>query len=160
MTSSKLIRTTLTLATVAAAGLAMAGDASFTGTCTRVVDGDTLVVARDGRQITVELAGVDAPELGQPFGKEVRTYLRKLVQGNEVEVTVSRWEGDTAFGRVVADGGDLSTTLATQGLARVTGDTADAADLEALQRRARSVPSGIWLRQDPALPWNEATAAS
>ena len=81
MDTSQLIRATLILTAVVASGAALAGVETFVGTCTRVVDGDPFVVEVDGRQVTVELAGVDAPELGQPLGKEVRASLRKLLQG-------------------------------------------------------------------------------
>lgn len=160
MTASTLIRTALTIAALLAAGIVLADDEPFAATCIRVVDGDTLVVAVDDHQLTVDLAGIDAPELGQPFGKEVYVYLRKRAQGAEVEVTVESWEGDTAVGRVTIAGEDLTRTLARQGLARVTGETSDTAELESLATRARRVPSGIWLRKDPALPWNAVASAS
>ena len=66
-------------------------------------------------------------------------------------MSVDRLVGDQVVGRVSFGGEDLSRTLARQGLARVTGETADAAELEALSERARTARTGVWLRQAPAV---------
>jgi micrococcal nuclease len=53
---------------------------SNTVTVTRIVDGDT-IRARDafGRDITVRLLNVDAPELNEPLGPAARTFLEGLL---------------------------------------------------------------------------------
>ena len=51
--------------------------------CTRVIDGDTIVVEIDGKQEKVRLIGVDTPETVHPskpveyFGKEASEFTRK-----------------------------------------------------------------------------------
>ena len=60
---------------------------SWPGVVLSVHDGDTLRVRNEqGRVINIRLWGVDAPELGQPYGKASRNFLRKLAQGKRVEV--------------------------------------------------------------------------
>jgi endonuclease YncB( thermonuclease family) len=65
---------------------------------TRVIDGDTFETA--GRRRPIRLAGVDAPELGQPGGYLATAALRSLIEDQEVRIdTVSR----DRYGRSVAN---------------------------------------------------------
>jgi len=41
---------------------------SWHGLCVRVIDGDTIVVSRNGESIKVRLHGIDCPERGQAYG--------------------------------------------------------------------------------------------
>jgi micrococcal nuclease len=58
----------------------------------RVVDGDTVVVRLDGRDVRVRLIGVDAPESVDPrrpverFARESAAFLRGLVEGKRVRL--------------------------------------------------------------------------
>ena len=45
----------------------------------RVVDGDTVDFKHDDRNVTVRLAGIDAPEVGQCGAKEATTHLADLL---------------------------------------------------------------------------------
>lgn len=55
--------------------------------CTRVVDGDTIIVQNaDGTLDRVRLAAVDAPEKGQPGFSEARAYLASRVEGKRVRL--------------------------------------------------------------------------
>jgi micrococcal nuclease len=47
----------------------------------RIVDGDTLHVELDGRDETIRLYGIDAPEVGQPCAAEATARLRALAGG-------------------------------------------------------------------------------
>ena len=52
-------------------------------------DGDTVTVLDSAqRQYPIRLAGIDAPEKGQAFGKASRKYLSDLVMRSEVLVKV------------------------------------------------------------------------
>lgn len=44
-----------------------------------VHDGDTLTVKQGWQRVKVRLCGIDAPELGQPLGRQSREYLRGLI---------------------------------------------------------------------------------
>src|SRR5687768_14921235 len=52
--------------------------ADFTGRVVKVSDGDTLTVLVNKTQIRVRLDAIDAPELGQAFGKRSRQSLAQL----------------------------------------------------------------------------------
>ncbi len=45
---------------------------TFKGLVVGIEDGDTLTVLRNKARFSVEVAGADAPELDQPYGKEAR----------------------------------------------------------------------------------------
>lgn len=80
-----------------------------------VIDGDTIII--DGTHI--RLAGIDAPELDDPYGKSAKFAMARLCKGQTVTAEVC--EGVT-YDRIVAkcllsDGTDLSAELVKQGLA-------------------------------------------
>ena len=92
----------------------------------RVVDGDTLIVARPfGPGERVRLVGVDAPEFGAPGGDDSRRFVASLVDGRWVKV---RRLGVDLYGRPLvsleARGRDLAEELVRSGRGRpmlVTG---------------------------------------
>jgi endonuclease YncB( thermonuclease family) len=129
---------------------------ALTAKCLKVVDGDTLVVRCDRNQMTVDLEGVDAPELGQPWGKEVRSFVRDMVRGRELQVEVVEQSDGHAIARVSVDGEDLSQLLAARGLAWATDD----GELGALAEKAKASPCGLWMDPEPVPPWEfrDATA--
>ena len=49
-----------------------------------VMDGDTVLLLRDGKKIKVRLANIDAPESDQEFGKESRQALVDRVLKKQV----------------------------------------------------------------------------
>lgn len=50
------------------------------GRTSRVVDGDSVEVIRRGKERRIRLAGVDAPEYRQDYGKEARIALASMVE--------------------------------------------------------------------------------
>jgi endonuclease YncB( thermonuclease family) len=73
--------------------------AVLVGRATKIVDGDTLDIQLDSGAIRIRLHGVDAPERGQPHGKEATAALSRWVLGKEVQVEpIEQRDG---FGRLV-----------------------------------------------------------
>src|SRR5882757_4816233 len=60
-----------------------------------VSDGNTIELLTDENEsYKIELAGIDCPELPQPFGPEAKHLLEKSIKGNKVEAFVegkNRW---------------------------------------------------------------------
>ena len=80
-----------------------------------VIDGDTIDI--EGTRI--RLAGIDAPELEDPYGKQARSALIRLCHGAEMRAVA---EGEQTHVRLVAtcylpDGRDLSAEMVKAGLA-------------------------------------------
>lgn len=121
----------------------------MTAKCVKVVDGDTLIVRCDHNEMTVDLAGVDAPEIGQPWGKEVRSFVRDMVRGREIQVEVVKRGEDCAVVRILVGGEDLSQLLAARGLAWATEE----GELKELSDKAQNSPCGLWLDPEPVPPW-------
>jgi micrococcal nuclease len=78
-----------------------------------VADGDTLtVVASTNERLVVEMAGIDAPEMQQPYGRQAKQSLSELVLGKDVRIEIeveSRDDAGQRFGWVFV--GSLNVNL-------------------------------------------------
>jgi micrococcal nuclease len=88
--------------------------AELVGKC-YVIDGDTIVI--DGTSIRI--AGLDAPEMDQPWGKKAKWELHALCKGQRIR---AEFDGTMSYERDVAtcylpDGRDLSAEMVKRGLA-------------------------------------------
>jgi micrococcal nuclease len=123
---------------------------------TRVVDGDTVEVAFEGRELDVRLIGIDTPESVKPdspvecYGPEASAYTEGRLEGETVrlEFDVERldpfdrtlayvWLGDELF----------NETLVREGYALVTTFPPNVAYVERFrdaQRLAREQGLGLW----------------
>lgn len=121
--------------------------------CIGVSDGDTLTCLDPaGQQQKVALAGIDAPELGQPYGKESRELLAELAFGKLVAVVVmGRPAPGQAVCQVSVDGRDVGGTLVTAGAA--WADPTTGSSMTAEQQQARRERSGLWANPKPVPPW-------
>ena len=96
---------------------------SFTGEVVDVKDGDTIEVLsqeslRSGRAVTVRLHGIDAPEIGQPFGMVAKVAASGYAFGKAVRVEVTDVDRyGRAVGRVEIAGGVLNEMMVRAGLA-------------------------------------------
>src|SRR5512139_3692217 len=79
------------------APLAIAG--VLEGTVAHVADGDTItVIDSDKVQHRVRIAGIDAPEKGQPFGNASKKRMSELVSRKVVRVEFQKRD---RYGRIV-----------------------------------------------------------
>lgn len=96
-------------------------------TITRVYDGDTVQAEAPGVVIYIMLVGIDAPEVGnrvmkkgQPYGKEARDFLKKMILHRSVEVVgygVAPYPHDNIIGVIYLDGKNVNLAMVKQGLA-------------------------------------------
>ncbi|WP_299612666.1 thermonuclease family protein [uncultured Tateyamaria sp.] len=80
-----------------------------------VIDGDTIVV----QKIKVRLAGIDAPELDQPWGQKSKWEMVKICKGQSIRVELT---GETSYDRLVGtcylpDDRDIGAEIIKAGLA-------------------------------------------
>lgn len=80
-----------------------------------VIDGDTIAIDR----IKIRIAGIDAPELDEPWGQKSRFAMMRLCKG---QIVTAKLTGETSHDRVVGtcyldDGRDLGAELIKEGLA-------------------------------------------
>ena len=59
----------------------------YSGICVHVLDGDTVDIADESQNLhRIRITGLDAPELGQPYGNQAKTELKEIILGKEVTV--------------------------------------------------------------------------
>jgi micrococcal nuclease len=126
------------------------GDAR-SATVSRVVDGDTVVLAGAGR---VRLIGVDTPEVfGRPecFGAQASAFAKRLLAGAGVRYVVGR-EAHDRYGRLLAylwlgDGRSVNAMLVARGYARtltIAPNDRYAHEFARLAGDARRRHAGLW----------------
>jgi micrococcal nuclease len=120
-----------------------------------VHDGDTVNCLDDDKvQRKVRLVGIDAPEIGQPFGTVSRDRLRALVLRKSVTVHSA---GQDHYGRTLGtlevDGLDANREMVRDGLAWHYKRYSNDASLAAAEREARAAGRGLWGDPQSVPPW-------
>lgn len=135
--------------------------AELLGRIVHVADGDTVTVLDETKtEHVVRLAGIDAPEKGQPFGQASRQHLRELAHGRYVVVD---WYKVDRYGRLVGllliDGRDANLRQVQAGLAwwyraysREQTHPQQVAYAEA-ERAASEARVGLWQGPNVTPPW-------
>jgi endonuclease YncB( thermonuclease family) len=101
----------------------------------------------------VQLAGIDAPELSQEYGKDARDFVKELTKGKRVTVEVLESKSSTSLlAKVSVDGKDIGATLVESGLA--WSEQNSSADLQSAQEKAKSGKQGLWAGTNPKAPWD------
>lgn len=120
-----------------------------------VHDGDSITVVAGEKQIKVRLLSIDAPELGQPFGKAAKQALSDLVFGKDVLLRLAgkdRYKRQLAV--VMAGGVDVNLHLVRSGWAWVYPHaTPHDKTLPHAEAVARAAKRGLWADPAPAPPW-------
>ncbi len=135
--------------------------AELSGTVVGVHDGDTVTVLDAGKiQHKIRLAGIDAPELNQPFGRVSRQHLADQVAGRIVVIEwTKRDKYQRLVGKVLLNGRDINITQIEAGLAwhykkyaseQNPEDRQHYAHVEELASASRL---GLWQDSDPVPPW-------
>ena len=80
-----------------------------------VIDGDTIHIGSN----KIRLQGINAPELDEPYGKQAKWALHKLVKGQNIRAIPN---GEKSYDRIVAkcfleDGTDIAAEMVKLGLA-------------------------------------------
>jgi endonuclease YncB( thermonuclease family) len=118
----------------------------------KVFDGDRLMLRGRGKSYRVQLAGIDAPELDQPWGQRSRQVLEKMVAGQRV--TVEFLGEDAQRVRVRFLDYDIGTEMLAAGAAWALPDAPD--QLKAIEEQARAEGKGLWAPGElpPVAPWD------
>jgi micrococcal nuclease len=125
------------------------------GTVTNVVDGNTIEFQSSENEVfTFLLAGIDCPELEQPFGPEAKALLEKLIGGRDVVITIEgKDRRGTRFGSLTyAKDKDPRIKLLENGLAW-TAEKNPNPEFEALKEASKSRGKGLWEQVLPIPPW-------
>ncbi|WP_308084832.1 thermonuclease family protein [Neisseria polysaccharea] len=134
----------------------------YTGTVSKVYDGDTLhVIDGDGAKHKIRMAYIDAPEMKQAYGTRSRDNLRAAAEGRKVSVRVfdtDRYQREVA--QVSVGKTDLNLMQVQDGAAwhyksyaKEQQDKADFADYADAQIQAERERKGLWKAKNPQAPW-------
>ena len=132
-----------------------------------VYDGDTISVIENGKEITIRLVGIDAPEIshkqdlpGQPFCLKAKEYLSSLVLDQTVRIKFyGKDASGKSMGEIFAEKVNINIEMLHAGLAEVYRGT-PASNLEIstyrdAERKAKEAVRGIWeLRDQYFSPWD------
>jgi endonuclease YncB( thermonuclease family) len=140
------------------------------GIVVKIADGDTITVLdSDKVQHRIRIAGIDAPEKGQPFGNASRKRMSELVARKEVRVEFNKHVRYGRFvGKVWVSPSDCPTCGKTLdvGLAQITTrmtwwyrkyaneqSPQDQGRYEFAEKEAKAKRVGLWQDKNPQPPW-------
>ena len=134
---------------------------TLTGRVIGVSDGDTIVVLDSSYQEhKVRLNGIDAPEMGQEFGRVAKESLARMVFGREVRISWQKRDRyDRILGRVFLGSADVNLTQLRSGMAwyyRAYESDVPSADRPTFARaedEARGTNRGLWRSGKATPPW-------
>jgi len=139
----------------------------------RVADGDTITVVRNGEERRIRFCGVDAPEtahksgeISQSIGEAAKEFVEDAIARNGGKVGIEFVEKDR-YGRWIGEiwlnvGGEppeilLNEQLVLNGLAwpykQYWGNCPNRSAIEAAEKMATQSGAGIWLDSANQPPW-------
>jgi len=129
-----------------------------------VTDGDTLTLLVDREPVRVRLAQIDAPESGQPYGRQAKAALSALAFAKRarVEVVDTDRYGRTV-GEVFVDEVDLNREMVREGHAWAYTKYSHTTEIIALEDAARAAKKGLWAlpesQREPPWLWRHPSRA-
>lgn len=119
-----------------------------------IADGDSLTLQVGRKRLKLRLAGIDAPEMQQSFGRQARQSLYQLCWGKDAQYDSKAID---RFGRTVAslrcNGIDAGRAQVERGMAWAASRGRKNTDLQALETAARRQKTGLWADARPLAPW-------
>lgn len=117
----------------------------------KVVDGDTIEVKTNDKEIIVRLFGIDAPEKDQSYGQMSQKFLNAIVLNKEV---VLGMKDEDKYGRILAivylNDRDINQVMVANGYAWAYEYYSDLYVKD--QQLAQSTKKGLWEEKDPIEP--------
>ena len=124
------------------------------GQITKVIDGDTVHATIEGKDVTIRLNAIDAPESDQFFGSEATAYLNQIILNKNVEIKILTKD---RYGRSIAniylDGIWINMKLIEKGYAWHYIAYDKNPDLISAQAKAYNDKVGLWKYPNPIEPW-------
>jgi endonuclease YncB( thermonuclease family) len=134
----------------------------FTGKVVYIFDGDTFSLKdRDtGEKIKVRIASIDAPESRQPYGKESRLALKKMIYKKPVDVDCYKTDQyNRSICNVFKGKTDIALEMVRFGHAwhfkRFASEQSliEYGKYMLAERQAYRAKTGLWQDNDPQPPW-------
>ena len=131
----------------------------LTGEVVTVPSADTVEVIWADTVISVCLAGIDAPELEQPFGADARRGVEKMLLGRQVRVRLRGIDAPQhceRVGQVLLHDEDVSREIVEAGWAWLCRESAFRSSIPVIseaEQEARRRRRGLWKDAEPTSPW-------
>jgi len=123
-----------------------------------VKDGDTYVLLKDKKTITIRLGDIDCPEIrkGQPYGKAAKQFASDLCFGKNVRLLTEN--KSAGWGRIVGwiyvnDTICVNKELVKAGLAWQYDRYSENTEYAILEKEAQKGKIGLWADLNPIPPW-------
>ena len=130
---------------------------TINGKVVSIKDGDTFTIKNQRDKLfKVRLSDIDAPELGQPFGRPAKRLLEDLALNKMVRINYTQVD---KYGRLIAevflpDGKKLNEEPLKVGLAwHYRVKYPHSTFLEELEYKAWKNKMGLWVQEKPIPPW-------
>ena len=121
----------------------------------KVVDGDTFDgMNRDGLVLRFRINAIDTPERGQAYCNVATNYLKSLIAGKNIKVSVKEKD---RYGRFIAtpytpNGDDVSLLMLQNGMAWHYSKYDNTLSYENAEKQAREKRIGLWADNNPINP--------
>lgn len=132
------------------------------GKVIKIADGDTVTILdKDKAKHKIRLAGIDAPESKQPYGKSAKKYLSKMV--GKKEICVEWYKHDKykrKVGNLFVDDLDVNFEMVKAGYAwhykkfQKEQSEEDQKRYAEEETKAKLAVIGLWSEPDPIAPWD------
>jgi endonuclease YncB( thermonuclease family) len=117
----------------------------YEGKVVKVLDGDSINILQQGKEIRIRLAEIDAPEYGQPFWKISKQALENYVAGKYVMVEeFDRDQYGRIVGHVYVEDTWVNGELVKEGYAYIYTRYAVSKKLYQYEASAEKNKFGIW----------------
>jgi endonuclease YncB( thermonuclease family) len=128
---------------------------SVDGKALRIVDANTVVIQNDkGKQETVHMSGIDAPEIDQPDGIYAQEQLAKLIGGKEIRIDAKeQLRPGIRIANLYVGKVWVNFEMVQSGFAWVAPGRDPDATLLVAEGRARVEGRGLWGQANPTAPW-------
>ncbi len=136
-------------------------ECSLSGKVVSITDGDTIkILTSDKQQYKIRLAGIDAPEKGQPYSKAAKKQLSKWIAKKNVCIQSDKKDRyGRVVGKVLLGEADVNYSMVAAGYAWHYKKYAreqhplDSQAYAQAEIEARSDVIGLWQEPDPIAPW-------
>ena len=135
---------------------------NLSGEITKVADGDSVEITdEEGTVHQIRLAGIDAPEYNQSYGRAAKNFLAAII---DQQALCIEWDKADRYKRLVGkiwyQGQDVNLQIVEAGLAwhyKYYEDEQTAADRKLYaqaEKQAKAAKKGLWQGKKAVAPWD------
>ena len=120
-----------------------------------ISDGDTFkVLYQENQEIKIRLGHIDAPEMGQPFGKSAKKFASDLCFGKEVKIVrQSKDKYQRIIAEVFIEKTNVNKEIVRAGYAWHFKKYSSDKEYDKIETEARENKRGLWQDKNPVAPW-------